>query len=241
MGEETMSGIERRIEQWRTDMSGREPFSTADIDELESHMRDDIDHLKASGLSDDEAFLVARRRLGDTAALECEYSKVDLSRRLFQRLSWGIMGVLLYFTALTLANAASVLPVQLLILAGLLRGDSHYMHSLGTLMNIVRIVTFLGAILLAVWFYARHLRRRMDSHSYSPAAKPTLVAIALAIGTIAFVGIRILATQIVWRGITIAPNYRYTELEFQIAAPVLLAGLFITLYRQPKREARPQS
>ncbi len=44
----------------------------SDVDELESHLREQIEQLQVSGLSDDEAFLVAHRRLGNTAVLECD-------------------------------------------------------------------------------------------------------------------------------------------------------------------------
>jgi hypothetical protein len=235
-----MSDVEKRIAQWRAGLSDSDAIGAADIHELENHLREEMEHLKSLPLSNEEAFLVARHRLGDTAALEHEFEKVDPRRRLIQRLSWGIMGLLLYFAALTLANAASVLPVQLMLVTGLLQPGSHFVYYLGTVMNIVRIATFFVTIFLALWLYARYLRRRTDSRHHALVAAPTLAATALAVGAIVSVGIRILATQIPWRGMMIAPNYRYTELEFQIVAPILLAGFFIVLHRRDRREVPSQ-
>lgn len=55
--------LETQIAQWR-DFIGRRREIGADVDELEAHLRDRIEALAASGLSNDEAFLVAVKRLG---------------------------------------------------------------------------------------------------------------------------------------------------------------------------------
>lgn len=231
-----MSDVEKQIEQWRVGLGNTEALGDRDIHELESHLREEMEHLKSLPLSDEEVFLVARHRLGDTAALDREFSKVNVHRRFLQRVCWGIMGVLLYFAALTFAGAAEVLSLRLEIM-----GDSGgpYTYS-GIPQAIVRIVAFLGIVLLALWLYARHLHRGTNLRSRDSIAAPMLAPVALAIGTSAFVAVRILATQIVWRGATIDPMYRHTELEFQIAASLLLAGLFIVLYRRNRREAQYQ-
>ncbi|MBN1506668.1 MAG: hypothetical protein JW955_07470 [Sedimentisphaerales bacterium] len=234
-----MSGVEKWIEQWRGDLADTEALGNPDVRELESHLREEMEHLKAVPLSDEEASLVARHRLGDTAALKREFSKVNVHRSFLQRLTWGIMGVLLYFAALALANAVSVLPVRLMIMGGLLRSNSHFVNYLGTLMAGVRHTAFLGTILLALWLHARHLQRR-DYHPGRWTAAPTYAASVLAIGTVVFVAVRIVATHVVWGGIMIKPDYRYAEVEFQIAAPVLLAAFLIVLSRRSRREAQIQ-
>jgi hypothetical protein len=60
-----MSGeVEARIAQWRAALAGSRALSPADVDELEEHLRDQIADLGAAGLDDDEAFLIAVKRLG---------------------------------------------------------------------------------------------------------------------------------------------------------------------------------
>ncbi|MBN1508894.1 MAG: hypothetical protein JW955_18755 [Sedimentisphaerales bacterium] len=232
-----MSDVEKWIEPWRIDLANGETLGDSDIRELESHLREEMEHLKVLPLSDEEAFLVARHRLGDTAALEREFRKINPHGRLRQRLSWGIMGVLLYFAVITFAHAASILSVRFVLMGGW-HGYGRYV---GQLEGFVRIAAFVGA-LIALWLYARHLSRRSASRSRDATAAPTLAAAVLAVGTVAFVAVRILATQMVWRGVTIDPRmmYRYTELEFQVAASVLLAGSFIVLHRRSRREVQSQ-
>jgi hypothetical protein len=230
-----MSDVERQIEQWRAGLSGSDTLVGSDMRELENHLREQMEHLKSLPLSEEETFLIARHRLGDAATLDREFAKVNGNRRFLQRLSWAIMGVLVYFAALTLTNAASVLSVKLACLGGL------GWPAMDILRHAVRAITFLGTILFVVWMYARRLRRHTDlSHQGSPAA-PAFAAIALAFGAVVSVGVRILVSQTLWRGAIGPHDYREPELWFQVHASILLAGLFVALCWRDRRKAQYQS
>jgi hypothetical protein len=94
-----MSDVEKRIEQWRRALGTSDTFGAGDLDELESHLREEMERLQPLGLSDAESFLVARQRLGATEALEMEFEKVNTDRRSLLRLSWMAAGVLVYILA----------------------------------------------------------------------------------------------------------------------------------------------
>ena len=68
----TESGVEARIASWRGFVGRRAAISTADVDELEAHLRDQMGELESVGLSEDEAFLIAVGRLGEVDALSRE-------------------------------------------------------------------------------------------------------------------------------------------------------------------------
>lgn len=103
-----MRNVDEQIEQWRNGLAESELLAGSDVSELENHLRDEMGHLKTSGLSDEETFLVARRRLGDTAALADEFAKVNGSRRLTNHL-WGmIAGVLACLLAVHFADVGSL-------------------------------------------------------------------------------------------------------------------------------------
>ena len=72
-----MFDLEKQIGLWRHHLQLRGSLSESDIDELESHLRDEMDDLKKSGLSDDEAFLLSVKRLGNIDMISREYSKVN--------------------------------------------------------------------------------------------------------------------------------------------------------------------
>ena len=67
---------EVQIRKWRDHLRGTGTVAASDLEELESHLRDGIADLLQSGLSEEEAFLVSVRRLGDIGAMGEEYGKV---------------------------------------------------------------------------------------------------------------------------------------------------------------------
>ena len=75
-----MSDLETSIGRWRRYLAGRSGLVDEDIEELESHLRDEIDALGKSGLAEDEAFLVAVKRLGNAEAMTREFSRVNRER-----------------------------------------------------------------------------------------------------------------------------------------------------------------
>ena len=71
-----------------------ETFGAGDLDELEDHLRDEITNLVAVGLSEDEAFEIARRRLGSVDALDTEFRKVNSEAIWGRRIQWMLAGYL---------------------------------------------------------------------------------------------------------------------------------------------------
>ncbi len=77
-----------QLAQWRHYLASDPALAAADLDELESHLRDQIDDLESVGLSGDEAFLIAVRRLGRTDELSREFAR-EHSDRLWKQLVLG--------------------------------------------------------------------------------------------------------------------------------------------------------
>src|SRR5688500_12255665 len=77
--------VETQITEWRTYVSEEPAVDGRDVDELETHLRDQIAELSGAGLSGDEAFLVAVKRMGDLDSLSREVA-VEHSGRLWKQL-----------------------------------------------------------------------------------------------------------------------------------------------------------
>jgi hypothetical protein len=77
--------LEAQIGEWTGYLRRRPTVAGADIDELEGHLRDQVDDLRAAGLSADEAFLVAIKRIGVLDELSREYAR-EHSDRLWKQL-----------------------------------------------------------------------------------------------------------------------------------------------------------
>jgi hypothetical protein len=71
-----MFDLEARVHGWTDALRSRGAFRDEDVVELESHLRDEIEALAKTGLSTEEAFLVAEHRVGRPEALAAEYAKV---------------------------------------------------------------------------------------------------------------------------------------------------------------------
>lgn len=67
--------LDTQVAAWRAAMLRSRAVTASDADELEAHLRDQIADLTTNGLSDDEAFLIAVKRLGQVDALTAEYAR----------------------------------------------------------------------------------------------------------------------------------------------------------------------
>jgi hypothetical protein len=236
-----MSDVEKQIEQWRTGLAGSETFGTADIRELESHLREEIDHLKSLKLSDEEAFLVARHRLGDTARLEQEFAKINPQGWLVSRLCWITAGMLLWVVAGGVGGTVSVALLWL--------GCLHILGTVGlTIVRIVLPLTTVAAVVAAgLWWYLRYTRTRLRTGHGPSRARMVAVALGcLLIVQVLFglnIGQRVCmvrSTDMAWYARVVQAGV-YSDLASAVLVPTLLTGLFLVLYLRRRRDIQVQS
>jgi hypothetical protein len=77
--------LEEQIGQWRAYLRRRRAINGPDVEELETHLRDQVGALAQAGLADDEAFLVAVKRIGSLDAVSREFAR-EHSERLWKQL-----------------------------------------------------------------------------------------------------------------------------------------------------------
>ena len=82
---ELADALEAQITRWRTWLRRQPALRPADVDELEGHLRDQIAALLEAGLAEDEAFLVAVKRMGRLDAVSREFAR-EHSDRLWKQL-----------------------------------------------------------------------------------------------------------------------------------------------------------
>ncbi|HEX6306674.1 MAG TPA: permease prefix domain 1-containing protein, partial [Longimicrobiales bacterium] len=83
--EDRAESLEEQIDQWRSFLRRRQAIHSVDVAELEDHLREQIAGLVDAGLTSDEAFLVAVKRMGDLDALSREFAR-EHSERLWKQL-----------------------------------------------------------------------------------------------------------------------------------------------------------
>lgn len=79
------SSLEAQIDQWRSYLSRRQAIHSVDVAELEDHLREQVGTLVDAGLAEDEAFLVAVKRMGSLDTLSREFAR-EHSDRLWKQL-----------------------------------------------------------------------------------------------------------------------------------------------------------
>ena len=77
--------LEEGIAEWRSYLRRRPAIHSVDADELEDHLRSQAGALVYAGLTEDEAFLIAVKRIGELDTLSREFAR-EHSERLWKRL-----------------------------------------------------------------------------------------------------------------------------------------------------------
>lgn len=99
-----MFSINEAIEGWKQELAGRQTMTASDIEELEAHLQDEMDSLSIAGLSEEESFLIASRRIGNPESICQEFAKINAAVIWRNRFFWMIMGIVLMQFFSTFAN-----------------------------------------------------------------------------------------------------------------------------------------
>ena len=89
----TSFDLDRALAQWRESLQNLGGFRAEELQELESHLRESISVQHARGLSIQESFMIAVRRLGSEQQLSEEYAKANPQRIWTDRALWMVAGV----------------------------------------------------------------------------------------------------------------------------------------------------
>jgi hypothetical protein len=163
-----MESVESQIAEWRAYVANAPAVNGHDVDELEDHLRHQIAELNAVGLTADEAFLVAVKRMGDLDDLSREFAR-EHSGRLWKQLvlsgedqparaSSGL------FETLVFAVAAAVVVQIARLAAGFPDEEPSWLYRNAGLL----VLPFLGA------YFAR--RRELDTRRWMLTAVPFALA-----------------------------------------------------------------
>ena len=95
MENRTPFDLNEAIRRWQESLGASLALNADNVEELASHLRASVQKLQADGLSEEEAFQAATRRLGERGALEREFAKVAAVRTA-RRLAFIVALVLLF-------------------------------------------------------------------------------------------------------------------------------------------------
>jgi hypothetical protein len=89
-----MFNLEEQISAWRQHMLAAGINSPAPLEELESHLREEIDQQARSGASEPEAFILAQAQIGQAQVLRTEFASVrEPAFERLKRLFYAVAGI----------------------------------------------------------------------------------------------------------------------------------------------------
>lgn len=139
----TPVSLEEQIGQWRSYVQRRQAIHAVDVAELEDHLREQVDGLTSAGLAEDEAFLVAVKRMGDLDTLSREFAR-EHSERLWKQLVAPATDSSASFSGAALAfafAAVAALLVKLPALFGLSLDDDAEFYARNAAFFVLPVLT----------------------------------------------------------------------------------------------------
>jgi hypothetical protein len=224
-----MFDLNQEVAQWKQSFGLSESVTHPDLDELESHLHDQIDTLTLSGLSPQEAFLVARHRIGDLKQVAGEYAKVNGFSIFRRRLQWMLVGILAYMLIFNVSYLGSVAGVFGAYSAGIRGYLPGYIGQGAQFLMI-----FVGLVLVAAI-----LRIPGLGHLVESLGGAIVLGLVVMIGSLVLVAARILVPLLTVRLVNIEDYGRLTivqnvaGLAYSFIIPILIVALLILLRRQP--------
>jgi len=163
-----MESLETQIAEWRAYVANAPGVNGTDVDELEDHLRHQIAELNAAGLTADEGFLIAVKRLGDVDGLSREYAR-EHSGRLWKQLLRPRDDERALPTAGWLETLAFAVAAAVTVQIARLAADAPDEEPTWLVRNIgLFVLPFLAA------FFAR--RRQLDTRQWVLTAVPFVLA-----------------------------------------------------------------
>ncbi|GAB5523754.1 MAG: hypothetical protein Roseis2KO_16260 [Roseivirga sp.] len=183
----TQFKLEEQIAAWRSELAGSGNISREDLDELESHLLDEVEQLTDCPLTEREAFMVAKDRIGTDAELSQSYARSKSLWLLFKsRSTLYLQAVLVLIIISLMSRMIEFATIMTIASFELPMAWSNYLYS-GLLLT--------GCSVLFLWFSMVSRRAGRQARRISLTGNLTLMTLIVAALTI-LLGIRFTAAPI---------------------------------------------
>jgi hypothetical protein len=225
--------IQEQIDHWVSKIKSEPSFTESDSEELKSHLLDSMDQLKDSGLNDEEAFLVASRRIGTTVDWEEDYSQANNQVIQMRRSVLILAGVLVYFCLYFFIESTSKLLFIILLsedINGYLAVNWVFRYLIGTHIVIVIIVA-------SIYFMEKKTVSFIENVKMKPKHTLLLLFITIIFG-ITSTCLFPVAKNLTGKDYTLRGNLLHIFLYFDYSFPLIICVSFIFLYFKYYRKTK---
>ncbi|MHC4856173.1 MAG: hypothetical protein ACYS72_07190, partial [Planctomycetota bacterium] len=223
LGGPSMFELEKAIQNWRSGLLQSQNVLESDADELENHVRDEVDSLILAGLSAEEAFMVSSHRIGDNEAVGQEFAKVNPGMAWRRRAFWMFFGILVSILVGGIATLCSQGSAALLVWLNV----SAYGSGIASiLIHIGVFMALLFAVIFGLSLFAKSVKSKF---SMSMA----LVFCIISIFAITALEVNIFGMETFGQLVLAS---RYGIVTWNILWPIILVALLFVLW--PSRPQR---
>jgi hypothetical protein len=107
--------LTEKVNDWAESLRTRPTLTESDVEEMKSHLYDSFEALMEKGLSEEEAFILAKMRMGDSPGLDEAFREANQPVIQMRRSLSILAGVLVYFAAYFFILSTSKLLLILLL------------------------------------------------------------------------------------------------------------------------------
>ena len=237
--------LDAQRRKWRGALLCEDTLGPDEVDELEDQLLSELETLTPLGLSEEEAFWVAAKRVGDRSALATEFGKVNRRAVWSKRIQWMLAG---YLVVIILSAFASALSNGAALLAASLSRSASLTASVYIGVNVILVVLTLFLVTVATQqeFGQNRVQRLLERARRNVVLSAVVVTIAvLFLQSLSVLGYNNLNSALTYelaRGVE-ASNYVfflvYTD-YFRLLVSVLLPpAIVVAVWRlQAARELR---
>jgi hypothetical protein len=240
MESKTQFDLNKSLKLWRQALADSPSFQPDNLDELEVHIRDSVNTLETKGLSTEEAFLIAIRRVGQPSALDTEFGKVNSEVVWLSRWLWMAVGSFLF---LCVQSLKGVVDYAVLEFGKYFTFNAHVLGFLGAAMT---LTLFAALIIFLRGLAAPRPKPRSQFITKSLLNHPVLCTAGLVSFGISLAMFSIFGRVWVFRGATVQQydHFRivvvWSTWTALIAEFILLPVVVLYLYnRQLKARTNP--
>ena len=219
--------IHQQVSAWAEQLKADPSFTDSDVEELKSHLLDLTEKLKESGLNEDEAFIIALSRFGNTSVLKSEFEEVNTPIIQVRKAILVLSGILVYFLLYFFMLAVTRLHVILLFQY---KNDPEQ-NIRYVLYQVIAFNLLLIISTIIIFFCGKKLIKKIVSFKIKP--KHTLAL---------FAGVFCIALVDQWLGQIIKKTFEigwytntqlYTIFDYSgYSFPMIMIFCFIVLYRK---------
>lgn len=217
--------LQEHIEQWKSRVKAEPCISEFDLEELHDHLQNIINELKKIGLKDDEAFIIAVKRIDFKYDYREEFGNVN--KEVFQmRRSLIIMaGVLIYFLVYYF-----ILFTSQLVFIGIINIGINIDEAIEWVFRYIITWHFISLLFfVSIYFFERKTVIFLECIKFKPLHAITYLLITLLFSLINTCLLPI-TNSLIGKNVPLRSNFIHIYTIFDYSFPLLICICFIIIY-----------